>query len=289
MLLPTMMKPLSYLLMSLVLLLFACSQAEEQGSGYTPDYPIKPLDNSPVLPQPDKELVVHRGANHRAPENTYAAAARAIELGVAYVEVDVRLSLDGIHYILHDFTLGRTTDGWGPIRLRTASYVDQLDAGSWYDETYAQEPVPRLYDYLRWIKGKCNVYLDIKDANLPEVVAMIRELGMEDEVFCWFGDDNMANTFYQLAPDIALKVNAANPEDVRRAKETLGAAIIECNVSQISPQMRNVCQELDIRIMAYASTNTREEFEAVIRSQADLVNLDRPGLYLQVLDSLNSF
>jgi len=43
------------------------------------------------------EVVVHRGANREAPENTLAAARRCVELGVDYVEVDVRLSRDGVH------------------------------------------------------------------------------------------------------------------------------------------------------------------------------------------------
>lgn len=80
------------------------------------------------------EVVVHRGANHLAPENTYAAAARAIVLGVDYIEIDVHRSWDGVRYLMHDMTLGRTTDGWGFIFLHTSAYLDGLDAGSWFKD-----------------------------------------------------------------------------------------------------------------------------------------------------------
>jgi len=40
------------------------------------------------------ERVSHRGCHQQAPENTYAAAHRCIELGVEWIEVDVRQSRD---------------------------------------------------------------------------------------------------------------------------------------------------------------------------------------------------
>jgi len=76
------------------------------------------------------EIVVHRGANDVAPENTMASAQACIDLGADYVEIDVWRSLDGVHYIMHDPKLDRTTNGRGLIALRTSRYIDRLDAGS---------------------------------------------------------------------------------------------------------------------------------------------------------------
>ena len=184
-------------------------------------------------------------------------------------------------------TLGRTTDGWGFIFLRTSAYLDGLDAGSWFSEQYADEPIPRLDTYLRWIKGKAKVYLDVKTGNLEEIVALIRELGMEEEVFFWFWNNQQARKLKELAPTMGLKINAATPTEVREAKVQYQATIIECEVGQVTPELVQTCRELGIRLMVYAQHNTREEYEAIIRSPADLVNLDRPELYLPVLDSLH--
>ena len=57
------------------------------------------------------EVVVHRGANYLAPENTVPSALKALEHGATWVELDVRKSKDGVLYNLHDETLDRTTDG----------------------------------------------------------------------------------------------------------------------------------------------------------------------------------
>ena len=263
----------------------ACSPSPVNYEEYVPDTTIERQPTAALLEEHPIEVVVHRGANHLAPENTFAAAIKAIELGVDYVEIDVHRSRDGVHYILHDLTLGRTTDGWGPIRFRSSRYIDQLDAGGWFDEEYADERVPRLEEYLRWIKGKSNVYLDVKMANLAEVVKLVRDLDMSEETFFWFWSDSMLKEFRALALELNIKVNAASPEEVKEAKDAYDANIIECDVKDITPEMVRVCDSLGVRIMAYATTNTREEFEAVIRSEADLVNLDKPSLYLEVLNS----
>lgn len=271
-----------YLLL-LLLSAIACSDPEQANRRALPAYDLQPEPEAQLLANHPIEVVVHRGANHLAPENTFAAAAKAIELGVDYVEIDVHRSLDGVHYIHHDLMLGRTTDGWGPIRLRSSEYIDQLDAGSWFDPAFAGEPVPHLETYLRWIKGKAKVYLDVKTADLEQLVSLIYELEMEDETFYWFWSDSMLEEFQELAPELRVKINAHTPEEVREVQEKYDPYIIECNVNEITQEMVATCRALNIKIMAYANSNTAEEYRAVIQSEADLVNLDRPLLYLEQL------
>jgi glycerophosphoryl diester phosphodiesterase len=53
-------------------------------------------------------LLAHRGDHRRAPENTLAAFAAAHALdGIDGLELDVRLSADGVAVVLHDATLTR--------------------------------------------------------------------------------------------------------------------------------------------------------------------------------------
>ena len=54
------------------------------------------------------KLAAHRGATSAAPENTLAAIARAFDGGADGVEVDVRLSRDGVAVLVHDEDLRRT-------------------------------------------------------------------------------------------------------------------------------------------------------------------------------------
>lgn len=70
-------------------------------------------------------VFAHRGGAGLAPENTIEAFDRAMALGVDGLELDVRLSRDGIVVVHHDATLERTTSLEGPVAVRTA---DELAA-----------------------------------------------------------------------------------------------------------------------------------------------------------------
>ena len=69
------------------------------------------------------DLQGHRGARGLAPENTLPAFAKALRLGVDYVEFDVRTTSDGKFYLLHDSTLNGKTDGQGPIADTPSSVI----------------------------------------------------------------------------------------------------------------------------------------------------------------------
>jgi glycerophosphoryl diester phosphodiesterase len=71
----------------------------------------------------------HRGAAGHAPENTLAAVRRGIELGVDFVEIDVRSTADGVLVALHDATVNRTTNGKGRIDALSLLEVRAFDAG----------------------------------------------------------------------------------------------------------------------------------------------------------------
>ena len=55
--------------------------------------------------------IAHRGAGKLAPENTLAAFRLGASHGYRAFECDVKLSADGVPFLLHDATLDRTTDG----------------------------------------------------------------------------------------------------------------------------------------------------------------------------------
>ncbi|WP_254591337.1 glycerophosphodiester phosphodiesterase [Methanocella conradii] len=62
------------------------------------------------------EIVGHRGAPGQAPENTLLSFERAMQIGVDWIEFDVRRSRDGVLVVIHDETVDRTTDGSGRVR-----------------------------------------------------------------------------------------------------------------------------------------------------------------------------
>ena len=100
-------------------------------------------------------VFAHRGGCALGPENTIAAFDLGVASGADGLELDVRLSADGIAVVCHDKTLDRTTDASGPVAARTAAELAQVDAGYGYADPAGRYPfrgrgvgVPTLRDVL---------------------------------------------------------------------------------------------------------------------------------------------
>ena len=96
------------------------------------------------------KIIGHRGAPREEPENTWRSFGRALELGVAGVELDVQLTQDGRLAVIHDETLDRTTNGHGPVKDFTLAELQRLDAGQ-------GEPIPALEEVLELVRGRAQL------------------------------------------------------------------------------------------------------------------------------------
>ncbi len=99
---------------------------------------------TPLAPWPYPRWIAHRGAGKLAPENTLAAFRVGASYGYRAFECDVKLSADGVPFLLHDATLDRTTSGRGPAAALPWSELACLDAGAWHGRLHSGEPVPSL-------------------------------------------------------------------------------------------------------------------------------------------------
>jgi glycerophosphoryl diester phosphodiesterase len=82
------------------------------------------------LIEPGRRLVIaHRGASGLAPENTLDAFRLGLGLGADALELDVRLSRDGVAVVIHDPTLDRTTDRTGAVAELSFDQIRAANAG----------------------------------------------------------------------------------------------------------------------------------------------------------------
>ncbi|MHC0434082.1 glycerophosphodiester phosphodiesterase [Streptomyces sp. O3] len=105
--------------------------------------------------------VGHRGDPYRVRENTLASLRSALDAGADAVEVDVRLTRDGVPVLLHDATLKRL---WGhdrPLDRLSAAELRGLTGGG----------VPTLAEALSATDGS-RVMVDLPDAT-PEAVRTV--------------------------------------------------------------------------------------------------------------------
>lgn len=90
------------------------------------------------------KVIGHRGAAAYAPENTLESIHTAADMNVEWVELDVKLTKDDIPIIFHDETLDRTTNGSGKVAETNYDDIKQLEAGSWYGDSFAGVKIPTL-------------------------------------------------------------------------------------------------------------------------------------------------
>jgi glycerophosphoryl diester phosphodiesterase len=102
---------------------------------------------------PYPSLCAHRGAGKLAPENTLAALRLGHAHGYRMVEIDVKLSADGVSFLLHDNTLDRTTSARGRANALDWRQLSLLDAGAWHSPAYAGEPLATLASVARWSRA----------------------------------------------------------------------------------------------------------------------------------------
>ena len=112
-------------------------------------------------------IIGHRGAAGLFPENTLAGFARAVELGVDGVELDVRMAGSEI-VVVHDERVDRTTDGTGLVGDFGFAELRRLDAGG-------GQPIPTLAEVLDLVPGQVMVNVELKGPGTALPVAGIVE------------------------------------------------------------------------------------------------------------------
>lgn len=132
--------------------------------------------------------LAHRGVSTCAPENTLAAFRLAAELGADGIELDAKLSRDGVVVIMHDATVNRTTDGSGRVSDLTLAELKRLDAGFKLDAKFAGERVPTLDEVVEAISDRLLINVELTnyesrgDGLELKVVDLIVKRGLVDRV-----------------------------------------------------------------------------------------------------------
>jgi glycerophosphoryl diester phosphodiesterase len=144
----------------------------------------------PTWPYP--RWVAHRGAGKLAPENTLAAFRLGASHGYRMFECDVKLSADGLPFLMHDAELTRTTnakDRLGESNIggdHPWGALSQLDAGSWHSPAYAGEPLPTFEAIARYCIANTH-FLNIEIKPTPGTERHTGEVVAQHAARLWQG------------------------------------------------------------------------------------------------------
>jgi glycerophosphoryl diester phosphodiesterase len=124
------------------------------------------------------EIIAHRGACFGAPENSLAAFELAIAQGAPRVELDVRVSADGVPFVVHDEATGRTGDRDLVVASTRAADLAEVRLPN-------GEPLPTLADACALLAGRAELDLEIKaaqPADMPAILGLLERTGLARRV-----------------------------------------------------------------------------------------------------------
>lgn len=226
-----------------------------------------------------------------------------VEQGADLVEIDIRRTADGALVVMHDATLNRTTDvgeifpdrTWWSVGDFTLAELQLLDAGSWFSEEFAGEPIPTLDQILETLRGRAGLLLEVKSPSLYPGIAE----DTLDTLQSYPGLSNVAaggarlvvqsfdhgfmEAFNELAPDVPVGLLGNPPSDEVLVEVSAWA-------DQINPQFRTVdralverVHELGMSVSVY-TLNQTDDMRAAIELGVDGIITNYPARLEQVLE-----
>ncbi|MCX5893665.1 MAG: glycerophosphodiester phosphodiesterase family protein [Deltaproteobacteria bacterium] len=220
-------------------------------------------------------IVGHRGAPVEEPENTLRSFQRALDLGVAMVELDVQLTRDDRLAVIHDETLDRTTNGHGLVKNFTLAELQKLDAGQ-------GEPIPALEEVLELTRGRAYLLVEMKH---PEAMGALLEFFRQYQAF----DAAQVISFWHPAvkalkeaePRLetgALMVGCpANPAGLAQAAKT---STLVLNYRYVDPDLVDTAHRRNIEVIVW-NIDEPEILQRYLDMEVDAICTNRPREIIQ--------
>ncbi len=218
--------------------------------------------------------VAHRGDPYRVRENTLPSIRSAVLRGADAVEIDVRLTRDGVPVLLHDDTLKRM---WGhdrPVSRLGHAQVAELTGGG----------VPTLREALL-DAGAHRLMIDLPGATeetVREVVGTVHECGAADRTYYCAGPVTMlaarkadpsaeiALTWTSLAPPRPALIDALRPRS------------LNYRFGLVSPELADRVHADGMLVSAWTA-DTRRTMRRLIRAGVDAITTNRVDALHSVL------
>jgi glycerophosphoryl diester phosphodiesterase len=222
----------------------------------------EPFDDATVL------TMAHRGTSDLSDENTIEAMNIAYEYGVHIVEVDPRITSDGVYVLMHDRTVDRTTNGHGLIAEMTFNDVSQLTTKSGY-------AVPTLEHVLQFARERDLIlYIDIKEPpDFDEMIRVIEKTKMAQHILLGCYELKTLKTFKERRPSWFAFVTWPIPALSLRQADRLNADGIATLIQLASKRLVRRAHKRGLKVVTMPA-NHLKRVEKLLRNQVDVLQSD---------------
>uniref|UniRef100_A0A3P9C7E5 Glycerophosphodiester phosphodiesterase domain containing 5 n=1 Tax=Maylandia zebra TaxID=106582 RepID=A0A3P9C7E5_9CICH len=270
-----------------------------------------PCIMDPATLKPRPAVIGHQGAPMLAPENTIWSFQRALQMNVTGLEADVAISMDGVPFLMRDFTLRRTTDvekvfpdrQMDEASLFNWTDLQQLNAGRWFlkddpfwtvntllqreKERIANQTVCSLEQLLELASyHNSTVVFRLRrpppkhpcyDSWINDTLQAVQQSGVPQSLVIWTPDDNRAQV-RQLAPDlIQTSVVKRSPQVLEQS----GISSLLLRYNQVSREEIRNFSEAHINLTLY-TVNEPWLYSVLWCSGVSSVSSEAPHVLLKV-------
>ncbi len=231
-------------------------------------------------------IIAHRGAHQGIPENSLPAYQKAIDLGCDFVEIDIRTTRDGSFVSVHNSTIDNYVKRkTGNVKDLTLAELKALDIGEKLGEKWKGTQIPTLEEILKLCRGKIGIYLDLKDAPVPELMKIIRQYDMENDVV-WYIPfshitrlDNTNNLFSNtwLMPDPQSESNLPTLFEKGKFK------IIATDMDVLTPSFIATIHKNNAMVFVDEKEGNKAEWQKMIDWGTDGIQTDSPSELIEIL------
>lgn len=227
--------------------------------------------------------MAHRGMMCAAPENSAKAIEMCAQDFCEWAEIDVRLTRDGKHVIIHDDTVDSTTDGTGRVQDLTLEELKKLDAGAWFAQRFAGARILTLTEALMTAKSKINLYLDCKQINPEQLVAEILEAGMQAQVVVYDRPENLMKVKTASNGSVAGMTKYRPTMAFDSFVKEIAPAAVEIDADEVTSELCHAFHAAGIKVQAKVlgeKWDNPEVWEKVIEAGVDWLQTDHPAAIL---------
>jgi|GEM_PF-112117 len=250
----------------------------------TLDHLAKPLGKKVLVTS-------HRGLHHQVPENSLAAIEEAIRAGVDIVEIDVKVSKDGIPFLMHDQKIDRTTTGTGDAEQFLIKDLRSLRLKQ--EDQVTSYQIPTLEEALLLAKGRIVLDLDLKTDRMAPVLSLIEKTETTQQVIFFDSDTNTLRTTRKQIPTAKLMPRAHNFTEAKKAFD-LNPTIVHIDEQCYTPQVVNLIKTKGARIWINAlgdldkhlfQGGEQEQLDKLLQKGANILQTDQPELLIHYLST----
>jgi glycerophosphoryl diester phosphodiesterase len=256
----------------------------------TPGLFAQPTDQSSHFRKPKNKIYViaHRGVHNDLPENSLPAYQKAIDIGCDFVEIDVRTTKDGKFVSIHNSSIDEYEKGkTGKISNMTLTEVETVDIGRNVNPDYKNTRIPTFEEILQLCQGKIGIYLDLKDAPVPELIKLIRKYNMERDVV-WYlsaSDSDNISSVNELCPECYPMPDPGTSKDLINIINKTHSKIIATDIGQLSRKFIEDAHAKDAMVFTDDEKESIKEWEKIIEMKTDGIQTDKPEELITFLKS----